>query len=85
MEFEAGFRKQNVRQESLGHMMLAITWQWVSELTLVLCLFGAACIVFAANAGESSEGDGTRLAKRKAADRNSAARRRTSDDGDQRS
>jgi hypothetical protein len=82
MEFEAGFRKQNARQESLSHMMLANTWQWVNELTLIFCLFGAACIVFAANAGEDDE---TRLAKRKAADRNSAARRRTSDDGDHRS
>jgi len=33
-------------------MMLAITGQWVAEVTVVLCLFGATCIGVAITAGE---------------------------------
>src|SRR5690348_5965398 len=37
-------------------MMLAITGQWVAEVTTVLCLFGAACIALAMLAGEGGGG-----------------------------
>jgi hypothetical protein len=52
-------------------MMLAITGQWVAEVTLVLCLFGAACIGLAITAGDW--GGATRRAEQKATQRKSPA------------
>jgi hypothetical protein len=36
-------------------MMLAVTGQWVTEVTVVLCLFGAACIGLAITAGDGGD------------------------------
>jgi hypothetical protein len=44
-------------------MMLAITGQWVAEVTLVICLFGAACIGLAITAGDWGGGDAASGAK----------------------
>ncbi|MGN6750179.1 MAG: hypothetical protein ACTHJS_16460 [Xanthobacteraceae bacterium] len=56
-------------------MVLAITGQWVAEVTTVLCLFGAACIGLATIAGEG--GGGTpRQAEQKAVERHRAAAQR---------
>jgi hypothetical protein len=54
-------------------MMLAINGQWVAEVTLVLCLFGAACIGLAITAGEW--GRAPRRAEQKATQRKSAIHR----------
>jgi hypothetical protein len=53
-------------------MILAITGQWVSEVTLVLCLFGAACIGLAVIAPERSERGVPGTAQQKATERNPA-------------
>jgi hypothetical protein len=45
-------------------MMLAITGQWVAEVTVVLCLFGAACIGVAITAGEAGDRAANSRAKR---------------------
>jgi len=57
-------------------MILAITGQWVAEVTLVLCLFGAACIGLAIMAGEPGAGRAPRPAEQQAAERNAAGKRR---------
>ena len=57
-------------------MMLAITGQWVTEVTLVLCLFGAACIGLATMAGDPGAQHASRPAEQKAAERNAAGKRR---------
>jgi hypothetical protein len=44
-----------------GAMTGAVTGEWVTEVTIMLCLFGAACICLAASLGEG---------KRRAADQN---------------
>lgn len=54
-------------------MLLAITGQWVAEMTTVLCLFGAACIGLAMTAGETGT---TRQVEQKAVERHPAAARR---------
>jgi hypothetical protein len=54
-------------------MMLAITGQWVAEITAVLCLFGAACIGLAMIAGE---GGTPRPVEQKAVERHPAAAQR---------
>jgi hypothetical protein len=57
-----------------GAITGAVTGEWVAEVTLVLCLFGATCIWLAASLGDGG-------AKRRAAEQNpvkqksSAARR----------
>jgi hypothetical protein len=58
-------------------MMLAITWQWVTEVTTVLCLFGAACIALAATVGGSGA---PRAAERTVAERKSMAAQRERQD-----
>jgi hypothetical protein len=50
-------------------MILAITGQWVGEVTLVLCLFGAACIGLAVSAGDPGKGVAPRTAEQKAPER----------------
>jgi len=67
-------------------MMLAITGQWVAEVTVVLCLFGAACIGPSPRVRPVTA---PRTAEQNATERNSAAARgeissRMTDDGDQR-
>jgi hypothetical protein len=65
-------------------MILAVTGQWVAEVTFVLCLFGAACIGLAITAGEGGDRAAPRAAEQNASERNSAAARRetrTPDDG----
>jgi hypothetical protein len=57
-------------------MILAITGQWVAEVTLVLCLFGAACIGLAIMAGEPGARRVPRPAEQQAAERNAAGQRR---------
>jgi hypothetical protein len=57
-------------------MMLAITGQWVAEVTVVLCLFGAACIGLAVTAGQRGEEGAPRTAQQNAGERNSTAARR---------
>jgi hypothetical protein len=59
-------------------MMLAITGQWVTEVTLVLCLFGAACIGLAITAGEGGGRAAPRTAEQNATERSSTAARRES-------
>jgi hypothetical protein len=54
-------------------MMLAITGQWVAEVTMILSLFGAACIGLAIVTGEGSRG-APRTVKQNATERTSAAR-----------
>jgi hypothetical protein len=54
-------------------MVLAITGQWVAEITTVLCLFGAACIGLAMIAGE---GGTPRQVEQKAVERHPAAAQR---------
>jgi hypothetical protein len=49
---------------------LAITGQWVAEITVVLCLFGAACIGLAVTAGEGGQRGTPRTAEQNA-ERNS--------------
>jgi hypothetical protein len=56
-------------------MMLAITGQWVTEVTLILCLFGAACIGLAMMAGDPSAPRAPRPAEQKAPERNVAGKR----------
>jgi hypothetical protein len=56
-------------------MMLAITGQWVAEITVVLCLFGAACIGVAITAGEGGDRAAPRTAEQNATERNSTAAR----------
>jgi hypothetical protein len=51
-------------------MLLAITGQWVAEVTVVLCLFGAARIGLAIAAGEAGAGHEPRTAKQNATERN---------------
>jgi hypothetical protein len=58
------------------YMMLAITGQWVAEVTLVLCLFGAACIGLAITAGDWREGRALRRAEQKITGRNAAGKGR---------
>jgi hypothetical protein len=57
-------------------MMLAVTGQWVTEVTVVLCLFGAACMGVAITAGEGGDRVAPRTAEQNASERNSAASRR---------
>jgi hypothetical protein len=57
-------------------MILAITGQWVAEVTLVLCLFGAACIGLAIIAGDPGAQRAPRPAEQQAAERNVAGERR---------
>ena len=45
-------------------MMLAITGQWVAEVTVVLCLFGATRIGVAITAGEAGDRAANSRAKR---------------------
>jgi hypothetical protein len=56
------------------HMMFATTGQWVAEVTLILCMFGAACIGLAMIAGEGSAAP--RPVKQNASERSSAGKRR---------
>jgi len=56
-------------------MMLAITGQWVAEVTTVLCLFGAACIALAMIAGEGG-GGAPRQVEQKSVERHPAAAQR---------
>jgi hypothetical protein len=49
-------------------MMLAITGQWVAEVTTVLCLFGAACIGVAMTAGEGTVSAARRAVEQKASE-----------------
>jgi hypothetical protein len=56
-------------------MVLAITGQWVAEVTTVLCLFGAACIGLAMIAGEGN-GRAQRQVEQKAVERHPAAAQR---------
>jgi hypothetical protein len=57
-------------------MMLAVTGQWVAEVTVVLCLFGAACIGLAVTAELGGERGAPPTAQQNASERNSAAARR---------
>jgi len=59
-------------------MMLAITGQWVAEITTVLCLFGAACIGLAIMAGE---GGTPRQVEQKAVERSRGPRSENEDQG----
>ena len=63
-------------------MMLAVTGQWVTEVTVVLCLFGAACMGVAITAGDEGGRTMPRAAEQNASERNSTARGEvpTSDD-----
>jgi hypothetical protein len=61
-------------------MLLAITGQWVGEVTMVLCLFGAACIGVAMMAGDGESGRAPPTAEQKATER---IRGRRSEDADQ--
>jgi hypothetical protein len=45
-------------------MMLAITGQWVAEVTVVLCLFGAGCIGVAITGGDAGDRAANSGAKR---------------------
>ena len=53
-------------------MMLAITGQWVAEVTVVICLFGAACISVAITQGEGGDRVAPRTAEQNATERHSA-------------
>jgi len=55
-------------------MMLAITGQWVTEVTVVLCLFGAACIGLAITAGGSGGRTAPRPVEQDAIERKPTAR-----------
>jgi hypothetical protein len=57
-------------------MMLAITGQWVAEVTVVLCLFGAACIGLATIAGEGSDRAPPRRVEQKTTQQNPSKTRR---------
>jgi hypothetical protein len=56
-------------------MVLAITGQWVAEITTVLCLFGAACIALAMIAGEGDSAAPQQV-EQKAVERHPAAAQR---------
>ena len=59
-------------------MLFAITWQWVTEITLVLCLFGAACIGVAVGAGGGDRdpvGAQQKITERKSTSRHDDAQR----------
>jgi hypothetical protein len=70
------FSETKCAARNFTHMMLAISWQWVTEVTLVLCLFGAACIALAVLAGGSKEAAAPRIAEQKVYDTDSIAARR---------
>jgi hypothetical protein len=57
-------------------MMLAITGQWVTEVTVVLCLFGAACIGLAIIAGDGGGRTAPRPVEQDAAELKPTARQR---------
>jgi hypothetical protein len=71
----AGLWKQNPAFGNFPIMVLAITGQWVAEITTVLCLFGAACIALAMLAGEGSAG-APRQVEQKIIERHPAAAQR---------
>jgi hypothetical protein len=55
-QLAGGVRETKCAARNFHVMMLAITGQWVAEVTVVLCLFGAACIGLAVTAGEGGTG-----------------------------
>jgi hypothetical protein len=55
MQRQLRFAETKPAAGNFHNMMLAVTGQWVTEVTVVLCLFGAACIGLAFTAGEGGD------------------------------
>jgi hypothetical protein len=73
---DGDLRKQNLQTENSHVMMLAVTGQWVTEVIVVLCLFGAACIGLVITAGDGGDRATPRTAEQNASERNSTTGRR---------